>query len=221
MNFLSPTYISGADDRLLRRLLASAMRGRVLDVGCGRGELKRFLPAGTSYVGMETEADSGADVVGDAHQLPFADASFDSVMCTSVLEHVQDERRAVKEMYRVLKPGGRVLITIPFMLHYHKDPEDYRRLTHAGLAALLKETGFSDVSTYNNCGVYTVIEFDLFSLFVHARREKLWFKRWYLPLYYGVALVFFGLFKVINYVTYPLQQNDTSLYVGVAAVATK
>ena len=218
---IQPTYTNAVDTKTLHTLLKKYARGAVLDVGCGDGSLKNWLPNGTTYHGIDQEAQPGVDQVGDIHHLPFKNEEFETVLCTSVLEHVQNDAQVVSELYRVLKKDGTCIVTIPFMLHYHQDPEDYRRLTHAGLKELLKNNGFRDIQLFRNNGVYAMVEFTFFSVLVHARREHLWFKHWYSPLYYAFILGFFAFFKAATYLIGPLQKIDTSVYVGVAAVATK
>jgi SAM-dependent methyltransferase len=216
-----PTYSNAVDTRTLRHLLKRFARGVLLDVGCGDGNIRRWLPPGTTYEGIDQEASAATNRVGDIHHLPYEAASFDTVVCTSVLEHVQDTEQVTKELHRVLRPGGNCIVTIPFMLHYHQDPEDYRRLTEPGLAELLHAVGFTKVQTFANYGVYAVVEFSFFSVLVHARRNHLWFKRWYSPLYYAAVACFFLFFKLVAYGLHTGQHIDTSMYVGVAAVATK
>jgi SAM-dependent methyltransferase len=65
-----------------------------------------------------------------------ADGSADLVLCTEVLEHVSETERAFGELTRVLKPGGRMIVTIPFAYPLHEEPHDYIRLTPAGLREL-------------------------------------------------------------------------------------
>ena len=89
------------------------------------------------------------------------------------------------------------------------------------MSLLLEKSGFSDVLTFSNYGVFTVVEYTFFCVLVHARREKLFVKKWYLLPYYVVVAGFFFFFKFINYLIGPLQKHDTSMYVGVAAVAKK
>lgn len=79
------------------------------------------------------------DVSGDAQKLPFIQESFDTVVCTGVLEHLPDPSSAVLEIGRVLKPGGKVFIETPFMQTYHTSPGDYYRWTSQGLLHLLKD----------------------------------------------------------------------------------
>jgi SAM-dependent methyltransferase len=88
---------------------------------------------------------SDADIVAMAERLPVADGSADLVLCTQVLEHVEDPSRAVSEMARVLKPGGICLLTTHGTWFYHPDPEDYWRWTPAGLRRVFEAAGFGEV----------------------------------------------------------------------------
>jgi len=69
----------------------------------------------------------------DVHDMPFEDASFDAVVCVSVLEHVTHPQDAIAELRRVLKPGGKIFVQLPFQFHYHADPDDFWRASPAGL----------------------------------------------------------------------------------------
>ncbi len=75
------------------------------------------------------------DIVGDIHAMPMADNSQEAILCIAVLEHVYDPIRAVEEMYRVLKPGGKLFVYVPFLYCYHAEPGyygDYWRITEDG-----------------------------------------------------------------------------------------
>jgi len=84
---------------------------------------------------------SHVDVIADAQQLPFRDASIDLFLSSSVLEHVENPEEAVAEVARVLKPGGRVYSEIPFLRAYHMAPYDYQRYTISGIEALFSRHG--------------------------------------------------------------------------------
>jgi ubiquinone/menaquinone biosynthesis C-methylase UbiE len=83
--------------------------------------------------------------------MPFGDGQVDAIICTGVLEHVADPVAAVAQFYRVLRPGGAVLCTVPFLQAYHEDPADYRRYTPTGLRQLFAE--FSSVQVRPSHGV--------------------------------------------------------------------
>lgn len=112
---------------------------RVLDVGCGPKPYYPFFAAAAEYVGVDVVPHPAADLVGRVEDLPIEDGSFDLVLCTQVLEHCDDPRRAVAELRRVLAPGGRVLASTHGVQVYHPSPGDYWRWTHAGLRRLFEE----------------------------------------------------------------------------------
>ena len=88
---------------------------------------------------------AGVDIVSTAEQLPIASGSAGMVLCTQVLEHVEDPKAAVTEMARVLRPGGVCVLSTHGTWFYHPDPEDYWRWTPAGLARLFGACGFDQV----------------------------------------------------------------------------
>jgi SAM-dependent methyltransferase len=88
------------------------------------------------YVNVDLFAVPGVDVAADAHQLPFPDSLFQRVECDAVLEHVRDPERMVREMERVLAPGGYLHLVTPFCHPFHEYPKDYRRFTPDGLREL-------------------------------------------------------------------------------------
>ncbi len=150
-NLLHPSYLHS---RALNRALATVptvipSAGRVLDVGCGSKPYRHlFNGQGQSYTGLEftpankTGSRSDApEVIADAHHLPIKPGSLDLVLVTEVLEHVAQPEIILHEVHRVLKPGGRVVVTLPFMFYQHDDPRDFRRLTPDGFRQMLVGTG--------------------------------------------------------------------------------
>jgi SAM-dependent methyltransferase len=109
---------------------------RVLDVGCGVKPYYPFFAAAASYVGVDVQENPNADVHGPIEALPLDDESFDIVLCTQVLEHVDDPTAAVRELHRVTASGGRVLASTHGVMVYHPNPGDYWRWTHTGLGRL-------------------------------------------------------------------------------------
>ena len=88
------------------------------------------------YINLDLFAVPGVDVAADAHHLPFRDLLFTRVECDAVLEHVRDPERMVREMERVLAPGGYLHLVTPFCHPFHEYPRDYRRFTPDGLKLL-------------------------------------------------------------------------------------
>ncbi len=108
----------------------------VLNVGAGETSY------GANVLNLEIEPGPLADVVGVAERLPFRDACADGLILMAVLEHVADEQATLAEAARVLRPGGRLLVDVPFLQGYHASPADYRRYTEQGLRAELERHGF-------------------------------------------------------------------------------
>lgn len=93
------------------------------------------------YKVMDPVPDYHPDIVGDIHQLPFEDNSKEAIICLAVLEHVENPIQAMNEMHRVLKPGGKLLLYVPFLYYYHAFPGyygDYWRFTKDSLGFLAK-----------------------------------------------------------------------------------
>jgi SAM-dependent methyltransferase len=132
--------------------VAPQARGRLLDVGCGHKPYEHiFRPFLSEYVGIEredtfalTSAESAAskpDVVYDGGRLPFDDGTFDTVLNVQVLEHTAEPAELVKEMARVLKDDGRLILSAPFQFRLHEEPHDYFRYSPHGLRALCRAAG--------------------------------------------------------------------------------
>jgi SAM-dependent methyltransferase len=138
--------VSRAQRAAFSRLASAAgERDGAIFLDVGSGILGGLNASGLSdyvtqhTVPLEIAPTSGVGVVGDAHKLPFADASLDGVLIQGVLEHVADPERIVAEIRRVLRPGAPVFAEVPFIQHYHLDPVDYRRWTHFGFADLFRD----------------------------------------------------------------------------------
>lgn len=118
-------------------------RGKVLDIGCGNSPFRPLLdPALTTYQGIDVETAGSFGyanpevVFYDGRIIPFVDDTFDAILCTEVLEHVPEPGPFIAELHRVLKPGGRAIITLPWSARFHYQPHDYHRYTPSMLARL-------------------------------------------------------------------------------------
>lgn len=117
-------------------------RLRVLDVGCGQKPYYPFFaPFDVEYVGLDSVENPLADLLGPVEAIPAEDASFDLVLCTQVLEHCDEPAQAVRELRRVLAPGGRALVSTHGVHVYHPSPQDLWRWTHAGLEKVFRDNG--------------------------------------------------------------------------------
>lgn len=123
--------------------------GEVLDIGCGDKPYRALFPQAKTYVGVDHELGGRADVVAEAWDLPFKTHRFDLVLATEVLEHVKYLEKAVTELKRVVKPGGLILVTVPFLFPEHGQPDDYWRLTRDGLRFLFADEEIMEVRGAN------------------------------------------------------------------------
>jgi SAM-dependent methyltransferase len=122
------------------------MRGVVLDVGCGRRPFEQLITAqGATYIGVDWPAPSQPsfpDIVADANRLPLRKDSVDSVIATEIMEHLESPSVFLDELARVLKPGGILVLTVPFLEPLHEIPRDFYRFTPFSLERLCQESGF-------------------------------------------------------------------------------
>lgn len=144
--FVNPFYLAR---RQLWREVADAssqLSGRLLDVGCG-SQPYRSLFARSVYTGLDIDSPhtrrlAVADAFYDGRRFPFDDACFDAVLCNQVLEHVFNPTEFLSEVRRVMVPGARMLLTVPFVWDEHEQPWDYARYSSFGLRSLLEQHGF-------------------------------------------------------------------------------
>lgn len=132
---------------LVERSLDSLdLRGarRVLVVGAGDDPYRRLFHDPERYVRLDIVPRPGCtDVRADAHRLPFTEESFDCVLASEVLEHLSSPVDFVQDLQRILVPGGKAVLTVPFLFHRHADPFDFSRLTPEGLRRAFAD--FQDV----------------------------------------------------------------------------
>lgn len=144
---------------------------KVLDIGSSIGSFNKSrkfkssfntLSTAAEYITMDINPDSGADIIGDAHKLPFDKNKFDIIVANNVIEHFYNPSQAIEEMYRVLKPGGSVYFTIPFSYPIHEAPHDYVRFTKYGLEKLLEN--FSKLEILSRGGAFSTVSNVIFKL---------------------------------------------------------
>jgi len=146
--WLNPFYFArkGLYEEVAR--LAPRMHGQLLDIGCGTKPYQSLFSAAECYIGLELDTPGNrvakrADYFYDGNVFPFDVGKFDGVVCNQVLEHIFNPDRFLQELSRVLKPGGELLLTVPFVWDEHEQPWDYARYSSYGLRDLLERNGFS------------------------------------------------------------------------------
>jgi ubiquinone/menaquinone biosynthesis C-methylase UbiE len=109
------------------------LEAKVLNVGSG----SRKLRSGT--INIDVIQFEGVDIVADAEQLPYSDASIDAIVLDNVLEHTRRPHMVIQESLRVLKPGGKIYVAVPFVIPYHSSPGDFYRWSEEGVRELLQD----------------------------------------------------------------------------------
>ncbi|OGI78917.1 hypothetical protein A3F19_01730 [Candidatus Nomurabacteria bacterium RIFCSPHIGHO2_12_FULL_37_29] len=121
---------------------------KTLEIGAyGKSTYGRFFP---NKVGVDIREGPGVEVVASVYELPFNDNSFDVVLCMVVMEHLEDPKKAISEMKRVLKSGGTILVSTPFLFPIHDSPGDYWRFTKYGLKLMFKNWDIIEISAETN-----------------------------------------------------------------------
>lgn len=170
-SILHPRYL--AQDELWRlvKIAGPELQGNLLDVGCGKKPYVSLLPKVHWYVGVDVPTTMHGlhhvDVASTAVALPFCNSCFDSVLCTEVLEHVAEPMQALQEIARVIKPGGMLLLTVPFSEQLHEEPYDFFRYTKHGLIHLLKKSNWSVLAIYERGGTWLELGYRL-SSFIYS-----------------------------------------------------
>lgn len=151
---IHPQWLLGR--REVPQTLSSAA-GVILDIGAADRWIAAHLPTATSYIALDYPATGNEfyaarpDIFADACSLPIGDQCVDGVVCLEVIEHVPDPALALKEIARVLRPGGRAWVSMPFLYPVHNEPFDFQRFTEFGLRRDVARASL-DVISLNRSG---------------------------------------------------------------------
>lgn len=140
------------------------IRGIVYDLGCGERSYENFIlqEGADKYIGVDwshTLHALKADIITDLNK-PFSmieDASADTVFSVSVMEHLCEPQCFLNESFRILKPGGVILVQVPFQWHVHEAPYDYFRYTEYGLKYMLAKAGFEKIKVTPTSGLWSTM----------------------------------------------------------------
>jgi len=145
------------DNRIQEQI--QEMYGVVYDLGCGtRPYEKAILEKADRYIGIDwsnTLHGLHADIVADLCQpLPIDSGVADVVVSFQVMEHLPEPENMLEEAFRILRNGGRILLTVPFQWWIHEAPWDYYRYTRYGLEYMFNRVGFVDVHIKETSGFW-------------------------------------------------------------------
>jgi SAM-dependent methyltransferase len=143
-------------------------RGRLLDVGCGCLPYEQvFAPYVSEYVGLEVEATFSETAAAfnsrqphvyyDGERIPFESGTFDTVLSIQVLEHTPDPQHLLGEMARVLRPGGLLILSVPFSFRLHEEPHDFYRFTPHALRHMCAKAGLDSIEVRAQGSLWSVL----------------------------------------------------------------
>jgi len=149
--------------------LNSHASGKLIDVGCGDAPYRRIIePNLECYHTLDVEKrTSKLDFISDILDMnAVSDCQYDTVLCLEVLEHVSDPFKAMKEISRILKPGGKLILSVPHISRIHEAPHDYFRFTNYGIEKLLEHSNMKLCEVKCRGGLLSFIDHQISSLFV-------------------------------------------------------
>jgi len=217
--FVNPFYFArkGLMDGVSSQ--ASFLTGKLLDVGCGSKPYQSFFKVET-YIGLDIDNETNrvrgyADIFYDGGIFPFEENAFDCVICCQVLEHVFNPDDFLREIFRVVKPGGKLLLTVPFVWDEHEKPYDYARYSSFGLRHLLKKQGF-EIVFHSKLGADASTLFQLINAYLYKVTLKL--PR---PLLIIFTVVVMAMINLLGVVASYLLPKNPDLYLDHLILAKK
>ena len=217
--FINPFYFIRRELYRSIKKNSPSLTGRLMDFGAGRKPYRSLFQV-AEYVGVDMaktghdHSHSEVDVFYDGVSLPFENGHFDSILCTEVIEHVFDPEKVLPELLRVLKSGGKLLLTVPFCWNEHEIPFDYARYSSFGIIHLLEKHGFAIIKA-DKSGNFCKVIVQLWALYFHMI-----FKKWG-KFGYAISLIFIAPINLLSALLLPLFPVDKSLYFNIIILAEK
>ncbi|WP_336514099.1 class I SAM-dependent methyltransferase [Pollutibacter soli] len=222
-NITSPVFLIKQNLYRKIRQYAPNLNGRLMDFGCGQKPYEHLFKV-SNYIGVdfkgegETYSQEKVDVFYDGKTLPFEDNYFDAIFSSEVFEHVFNLPEILMELKRVLKPGGRILVTCPFAYGEHEIPNDYARYTSFAMKYMFESNGFKILvqdKTGGNIEAITQLRIVYWNLHIISRVRKIPVVR---SLFRFLVFVPNNLFAIIAGKIFPYRQD---LYLNNIVLAEK
>jgi SAM-dependent methyltransferase len=217
--FVNPFYFArrGLADAMMR--YSKFLSGVLLDVGCGIKPYQSLFDV-DEYVGLDIDSENTrkrgiADYFYDGSVFPFPDEKFDAVLCNQVLEHVFNPDQFLGEVSRVMKPGAKMLLTVPFVWDEHEQPFDYARYSSFGLKALLERNGFR-VLRHEKLAADISTLFQLANAYLYKISE-----RWNKYVRLGFTLSVLGMVNLLGLIVRLTLPKNTDLFLDHVVLAEK
>lgn len=173
-------------------------KGHVVDLGCGDSPYRDvILRIAEKYVGVDHPRSrykkQFVDIAADlTKRLPIMDEAFDTVVSFQVLDDLPEPLLFLEECFRILKSGGHLYMTVPFMWKIHEEPYDYYRFTKYGLEYLLIKSNFKEVSVeeiYSGFWLMWFLKFNYYTTrFLKKYNKYIWYVIWWVTQILGMLL---------------------------------
>lgn len=167
--YLSATFYG--QYKTLLPLLREYAHGKLIDLGCGVMPFRNeVLHQVACYHGLDRYPRSPSiQLVGDMQEMTMiGNSSYDTAVCLEVLEHLPDPFKATDEIFRILRPGGFLIGSVPHLSRLHEEPHDYYRYTAYGLQIMLKRSGFTEIFIHKRGGIFSFLSHQISNLLVSA-----------------------------------------------------
>lgn len=186
------------------------MIGKVLDIGgkkvLKRGYFKPPLDKVEKWEYLNIDKRTKPDYCCSAEDIPLTANSFDTVLLCEILEHLENPEKAIKEAERILKPGGNILISMPFLFPIHGDPDDFQRYTDLKLIKLLEGNNIKIIKIKTMGYYYTVLSDFLMLGILNKKNNK--YKRCIL------WILFKPLFNILLKLDKKSEKNQLTSFAG-------
>lgn len=148
------------------------LKGRVLNAGAGVRDVSHLIDGELVNQDLTYPGDkrTNIQIKSPLHHIPVEACHFDAILCIAVLEHVENPEEVMPEFFRVLKPGGHLILEVPFLQPEHKVPTDFQRYTKDGLVSLATRHGFRVERVEGLFTVYHTLYWQVF-LWLHLKRS--------------------------------------------------
>lgn len=144
----------------LKKAIDKYAKSNLLDIGCGNKPYESWLVGKIDkYVGCDIVQSSSnkVDVICAANKIPLESNSFDTILSTQAIEHIEDYEGMINEAFRLLKTNGNFILSGPFYWHLHEEPYDFYRFTKHGFKNILEKAGFEVIEIKENGGAWATL----------------------------------------------------------------
>lgn len=218
--FINPFFFARRGLYINIKKYSSEIKGIVLDVGCGRKPYRSLFNV-ESYIGMDIDneghdhTNEDIDIFYDGVFFPFCENFFDSIISNQVFEHVFEPDIFLIEIKRVLKPKGKLLLTVPFAWDEHEQPNDFARYSSFGIKYQLEKNGFKIVKQSKSVNDIRVI-FQLLNMYIY---KKLKSKNKYINVI--ISVLFISWLNILGQIVSFLLPKNDDLYLDNIILAEK